>query len=169
LGKERKEIGLEPIVVQTYKFDGVEHRRWRARVVKYERPLLILEAAFEEDIQHDLLGTIAGGTLSTEYYWLNRWYNVFRFCEPDQKLKSFYCNINLPPTFDGEVLSYVDLDIDVLVQPDFSYQVLDLEDFEKHSELYSYTREVREKAQQALGELIHLIEAREFPFTTPPE
>jgi Uncharacterized domain/protein associated with RNAses G and E len=147
----------------------VQHRRWPARVVTYEFPLLILEAAFEEDIQHDLLGTIGCGTLSTEYYWLNRWYNVFRFCEPDKTLKSFYCNINLPPTFDGEVLSYVDLDIDVLVQPDFSYRVLDLEDFERHSQLYSYTRDVRENAQVALRELTQLIEAREFPFTTPTE
>jgi protein associated with RNAse G/E len=166
LGKERKEIGLEPIVVQTYKFDGVEHRRWLARLVKYEFPLLILEAAFEEAIEHDLLGTIASGTLSTEYYWLNRWYNVFRFREPDETLRSFYCNINLPPTFDGKVLSYVDLDIDVLVQPDFSYQVLDLEDFERHSQLYSYPDEVRANAQCALQELTKLIEAREFPFRT---
>ena len=124
----------------------------------------MLEAAFEENIEHDLLGTIASGTLSTEFYWLDRWYNVFRFCDPDNTLKSFYCNINLPPTFDGEVLRYIDLDIDVLVQPDFSYQVLDLEDFERHSQLYSYPQDVRDKADNALRELIRLIETRDFPF-----
>ncbi|HSB29581.1 MAG TPA: DUF402 domain-containing protein [Pyrinomonadaceae bacterium] len=152
------------IIVQTYKYDGAEHRQWPARISKFDSPLLVLEAAFDQDIQHDLLGTIASGTLSTEFYWLDRWYNIFRFCEPDQRLKSFYCNINAPPSFNGEILSYVDLDIDVLVQPDLSYQVLDLEDFKRNSQLYSYPAQVRENVQRALRELIGLIETREFPF-----
>jgi protein associated with RNAse G/E len=137
-------------------------------VLKYEFPLLVLEAVFDEKIEHDLLGTIESGTLSTEYYWLDRWYNVFRFCDSNHSLKSFYCNINAPPIFDGEILSYVDLDIDVLVQPNFSYQVLDLEDFEKHSRLYSYPDDVLENAKRALSELIHLIETRAFPFSPEP-
>jgi len=170
LGEEWKEIGrihkLKQIVVRTFKYDGVEHRRWPARILSFEFPLLVLEGAFEEDIEHDLLGTIASGTLSTEYYWLDRWYNVFRFCDPDNSLKSFYCNINVPPRFNGEVLSYVDLDIDVLVQPDFSYRVLDLEDFDRNSQLYSYPDHVRENAQRALVEITQLIEARAFPFTS---
>jgi protein associated with RNAse G/E len=112
-----------------------------------------------------LLGTIASGTLSTEFYWLNRWYNVFRFSDPGSKLKSFYCNVNSPPSFDGNVLSYIDLDIDVLVQPDFSYQVLDLEDFENHARLYSYPTEVRENVRLALNELIRMVENRAFPFS----
>ena len=143
----------------------MEHRRWPATLLSFEFPLLVLEGTFAEDIDHDLLGKIASGTLSTEFYWLDRWYNVFRFCDPDKTLKSFYCNINVPPTFNGEVLRYIDLDIDVLVQPNFSYQVLDLEDFDMNSQLYSYPDSVRENAHQALMELTHLIETRAFPFT----
>jgi uncharacterized protein len=142
----------------------VEHRRWPARVIAFEAPLIVLEGSFEEDVEHDLLGSIAAGTLSTEFYWLDRWYNVFCFWNPDNRLKCFYCNINAPPTFDGDILSYVDLDIDVLVQPDFSYQVLDLEEFEKHSRLYSYPDDVRKNAYNAVEELTCLIEARDFPF-----
>ena len=152
------------ILVRTHKYDGTEHRRWHAEVIRYESPLIVLDARFDRDIQHDLLGTIASGTLSTEFYWLDRWYNVFRFAEPDRSLKSFYCNINMPPVFDGEVLSYVDLDIDVLVEPDFSYRVLDLEDFEANAELYSYPADIRDNAQRALDDLLKLVESRAFPF-----
>ena len=113
------------------KYDGHEHRRWHARIANSDGSLLVLDAVFEEEIQHDLLGTISRGTHSTEYYWLDRWYNVFRFSDPDGKLKSFYCNVNAPPQFDGRVLSYIDLDIDVLVAPDLTYRILDLDDFEK--------------------------------------
>jgi uncharacterized protein len=152
------------IVVQVRKYDGVEHRRWLAVLVEQTGPLLVLDAVFDEEIEHDLLGTIARGTISTEYYWLDRWYNVFRFGARDGMLQNFYCNISVPPSFDGRVLSYVDLDIDVLVKPDYSYQVLDREDFADNALRYGYPVEVREKAHAALAELIGLIESRSFPF-----
>lgn len=142
------------VVVRVYKFDGREHRTWRARLAEQAGSLIVLDAVFPEEVEHDLLGKIASGTVSKEYYWLDRWYNVFRFGG------RFYCNVSQPPRFDGSILTYVDLDVDVLVEPDFSYRILDLEDFE----IYPYPAEVRQKARQALEELISLIEARIFPF-----
>ena len=152
------------IIVSVHKYDGREHRRWPARVAKTDGPLLVLDAVFNEEIQHDLLGTIASGTISTEYYWLDRWYNVFRFSDPDQKLKNFYCNINVPPRFDGRTLSYIDLDIDVLVDPDLTYKILDEDDFEANAKHYPYPEEVQAQAGAALAELIRLIESKSFPF-----
>lgn len=152
------------IEVQVLKYDGTEHRRWQAYLIERDGPLLVLDAVFDQEIEHDLLGTIASGTISTEYYWLDRWYNVFRFSDRGGALKSFYCNVNMPPSFDGPVLSYVDLDIDVLVKPDFSYQVLDLEDFDENARAYGYPSDVRENAHAALAELVRLIETRSFPF-----
>ena len=146
------------------KYDGSEHRRWPARIAKLEGPLLVLDAVFEEEVQHDLLGTIALGTISTEFYWLDRWYNVFRFSDPAGQLQNFYCNVNQPPNFDDSVLSYIDLDIDVLVAPDLTYKVLDLEDFEANAERYAYPDEIRAGAHQALAELVGMIEAKAFPF-----
>jgi protein associated with RNAse G/E len=144
----------DEIVVRVYKYDGREHRTWRARLAKQAGPLVVLDAVFAEEVEHDLLGRIASGTISKEFYWLDRWYNVFRFSD------RFYCNVAEPPRFDGSTLTYVDLDIDILVEQDFSYQILDLEDFES----YPYPAEVKQKARQAIAELISLVEARSFPF-----
>ena len=99
-----------------------------------------------------------------EYYWLDRWYNIFRFGDAIGGLQRFYCNVNQPPRFDGRVLSYVDLDIDVLVERDFSYQVLDLEDFLTNARRYGYPKEVQANARRALDELVEMIKARMFPF-----
>lgn len=126
--------------------------------------LLVLDAEFDEHIEHESLGTIPVGTISTEYYWRDRWYNVFRFAGPDRKLKKFYCNINMPPHFDGETLSYIDLDIDVLVEPDWSFSILDIDDFESNAKLYNYPIEIQQRARQAVVELMALIEKRAFPF-----
>ena len=157
-------MGESDILVSVRKYDGREHRRWPARIARIEGPLLVLDAVFDEEIEHDLLGTISSGTISTEYYWLDRWYNVFRFSDPDRGLKNFYCNVNQPPSFDGRVLSYIDLDIDVFVAPDLTYKILDLDDFEANARVYAYPEDVQANAHRALKELTELIEARAFPF-----
>ena len=157
------EIG-DAILVSVLKYDGSEYRRWPARIAKSVGPLIVLDAVFAEEVEHDLLGTITSGTISTEYYWLDRWYNVFRFSDSEQVLQKFYCNINVPPQFDGRVLSYVDLDVDVLVEPDLTYRILDEDDFEQNAKRYAYPEEIRANARRALAELIGLIESRSFPF-----
>jgi len=126
--------------------------------------LLVLEGKFDADIEHDLLGTIVSGTRSLEYYWLDRWYNVFRFSRPNGELRNYYCNVNVPPSFNGGILSYVDLDLDILVAPNFSVQILDAKDFERNAEIYGYDDEIRANAQRALEELVAMIERRSFPF-----
>jgi protein associated with RNAse G/E len=155
----------KPILVRACKYDGSEHRSWPAQILRQEGSLVVLDAKFSDEVVHDLLGTIASGTQSLEYYWLDRWYNIFRFAQPDGALRNYYCNVNVPAKFDGEILSYVDLDLDILVDPDFSYRVLDVEDFEANARIYGYTEEVKANAKHALDELVKMIETRAFPFS----
>ncbi|HVG30350.1 MAG TPA: DUF402 domain-containing protein [Pyrinomonadaceae bacterium] len=153
-----------PLIVRSLKYDGRVHREWRARLAGGAGSLVVVEGVFESEVRHPLLGTVAVGTLSTEYYWTDRWYSVFRFREPGGGLRNYYCNVNCPAEFDGRLLSFVDLDIDVLVAPDFSYRVLDEDEFEAHAALYEYPPRVREQAGRALSELIEMIGNRRFPF-----
>jgi protein associated with RNAse G/E len=152
------------LIVRVMKFDRREHRRWRASLLRREGPLLVLDARFAEEVRHSQLGLIERGTASIEYYWLDRWYNVFRFLEPDGSLRNFYCNVNLPPEFDGFTLTYVDLDIDIIVRPDFSYEILDRDEFEQNAERFRYPVPVIDGAERALLELRSMIESRRFPF-----
>ena len=70
----------------------------------------------------------------------------------------------MPPSLKGNELIYIDLDIDILVQPDFNYQILDLEEFEANAKRYGYSEEEKERAHAAVNEVIALIAARKFPF-----
>ena len=152
------------ITVRVLKHDGAEYRRWNARLARREGSLMVLDAEFEFDVQHHLLGDIRRGTRTIEYYWLDRWYNVFRFRKADGSTRLYYCNVSMPPKLADEVLTYIDLDIDILVQPDLSYQVLDLEEFAANAARYGYAAETKRQADAAVDELISLIQKREFPF-----
>ena len=155
----------DQITVRVLKYDGAEYRRWDASLARQDGTLIVLDAAFVEEVDHDLLGNISRGTRTIEYYWLDRWYNAFRFLESDGTTKLFYCNINMPPALRGGVLSYIDLDVDILVQPDFSYQVLDLEEFAANALRYGYPQQVKSQVRAAIDELVSMIEARQFPFS----
>ena len=155
----------KPIVtINSRKFDGKIHRSWQAKLIEQKNSLLTFIGVFEKEINHAHLGVIGRGTVSYEFYWLNRCYNVFRFHEPSGKFRNFYCNINLPPKFENNVLDYIDLDLDLLVWQDFSFQILDSEEFKKNVIKFSYPNSIRQKVEKNLTELIHLIENRKFPF-----
>ena len=124
----------------------------------------MLDAEFDYDVQHDLLGAIPSGSRTIEYYWLNRWYNIFRFMKDENVTRLYYCNINMPPSLEDNVLTYVDLDIDILVQPDFSYEILDLDEFEENARRYGYSEEVKSQARAAVPELVSMIVTHQFPF-----
>jgi len=156
--------GKKIITINSRKFDGKLHRSWQAELLAKNNILLEFVGEFEEEVTHSQLGVIRRGTISFEFYWLKRWYNVFRFHEPDGTLRNFYCNVNTLPKFNNGILDYIDLDVDIVVWKDFSHQILDVEEFEANSRKYNYPNAVREKVRDNLNELISMIDNRVFPF-----
>jgi uncharacterized protein len=154
----------DPITVGVLKYDRSSYRHWQAQLREIRDQLLILDAEFDAEVRHDSLGTIPKGTRTIEYYWLDRWYNIFQFLHNDGRPRLFYCNINMPPALEDSVLTYVDLDIDILVNADLSYRVLDLDEFEANAQFYGYSDEAKQQAQSAVDELKEMIEGRQFPF-----
>lgn len=154
----------ELTVINSRKFDGKIHKTWRAELIEQKESLLTFVGEFEKEIKHSHLGVIRRGTISYEFYWLDDWFSIFRFHEPDGSLRNFYCNINMPPTFENNVLDYVDLDIDVLVWKDFSIEILDEDEFAENAEKYNYSAEIKSKAKESLEKILRLAENRKFPF-----
>jgi protein associated with RNAse G/E len=155
------------VIINARKFDGALYRSWSGDLVEKDKNLLVFFGVFENEVKHTDLGIIRPGTISYEFYWLDRWYNIFRFHEPDGAFRNFYCNINLPPQFADGVLDYIDLDIDVLISKEFSIKVLDTDEYEQNSQKFQYPQAIKEGVQRALSELLDLAESRQFPFDFP--
>lgn len=158
--------GRNLVTINARKFDGSIHRSWVAELVRVDGPMIELVGVFNNEFSHPDLGVIRRGTVSYEYYWLDRWYNVFRFHEPDGNFRNFYCNVNVPPVFDGSVLDYVDLDLDLLIGADRRITVLDSDEFAENSARFNYGDDVRRSATDALAELQRLAGLGHFPFST---
>jgi hypothetical protein len=98
-----------------------------------------------------------------EHFFADRWYNIFEIHSVhDDHLKGWYCNIVKPAAFGAESIEQVDLALDLWINPDGSYRVLDREEFEA----LELDRATRLRAQQAVSELIYLLHHHAAPFTT---
>jgi protein associated with RNAse G/E len=155
----------EQITINSRNFKGEIKRSWKADFIERHDSLLTFVGVFEFEVTHSKLGVIRPGTVSYEYYWLDRWYNVFKFHEPDGELRNYYCNLNLPPNLENNVLDYVDLEIDVLVSKNFEIEILDLDEFDANAQLFGYPSELVQKTFKTLDELLKVIETRSFPFS----
>ncbi|MCB1022748.1 MAG: DUF402 domain-containing protein [Acidobacteria bacterium] len=157
-------MNTNPVTINARKYDKSIHRSWKADLIETKDTLLTFVGKFDKEVVHPDLGTILAGTISYEYYWLDRWYNIFRFHHPNGDFRNFYCNINMPPTFENGVLDYVDLEIDLLVESDASIKILDEDEFELGVAAYGYSTDTIRNAKISLKSVIEMIENRVFPF-----
>jgi protein associated with RNAse G/E len=151
------------ITVNSRRFDGTIRKTWQCELLEQRGSLLIAVGEFDTDIEHADLGHIKKGTISHEYYWLDRWYNIFRFHEPSGEFRNFYCNVGAPAQFENGVLDYVDLDIDVLIDANSKLTVLDREDYERSIVTFGYPAEVQANVERSLNELLEVFEKKEMP------
>lgn len=152
------------ITVHAKKYDGRVRKKWSGGLVRNTDGVIVLIAKFEKAVEHNDLGVIEAGTVSFEHFWLDRWYNVFRFHRPGGDLLAYYTNIAMPAVIENDALCYVDLDIDVILWPDGGVEVLDRDDFEENSVKFGYAEGDKQAVEAALDEVLSLIDRREFPF-----
>jgi protein associated with RNAse G/E len=87
-----------------------------------------------------------------QLYWPDRWYTLSAFYE-GRSLIHTYAMIIQPATIQENHLTYIDLDLSLLVEPDFSHEVLTQAEFEQLSETLNYSEETRIGALLALNML----------------
>lgn len=100
-----------------------------------------------------------------EYYYADRWFNIFDISTPDGRRKGWYCNIARPAHIFNDHIEQVDLLLDVWVNPEGKPLILDEDEFASDTTL---SDEQRNSAKQALQDLLQLIAARKEPFSQIP-
>ncbi|MBK9165645.1 MAG: DUF402 domain-containing protein [Acidobacteria bacterium] len=153
------------IEVVSLEWDRNVRRRWLCELIKAENVLIELKGEFDRDVEHPSLGLIEKGTVSAEYFWLDRPYNIFAFTRPDGNFRNWYCNVSLLPQFEGSTLSFVDLELDVLIWPGQAPLVLDRDDLEVLSKRLDTTGTMKVLAEDGLANLLQHIEFKHYPFS----
>lgn len=97
----------------------------------------------------------------TEYYYTDRWYNIFDVISASGDRKGWYCNVAQPAVIFADRIEQVDLLLDVWIDRQGVPLVLDEDEFEVDTTM---SEEQRVGARQGLRDLLQAIAAREEPF-----
>jgi len=107
--------------------------------------------------------TFEPGDHFVEYFYTDRWFNIFAVSTAQGQLKGWYCNVAAPALISTERIEQIDLYLDVWVSPDGQTLLLDEDEFTS-DETLSETQ--RNGALQGLDQLLLLIGSRQAPFQT---
>ena len=128
-----------------YEYEGDELHR--------DENSITLEALFTRADMPFMNVIFKRGDRFVEHYNSDRWYNIFAiFDRDDGKIKGWYCNIGKPAVFEEDVISYVDLALDLWVSVNGEQFVLDEDEFEA----LGLNPELRSSALNGLEDLKNL-------------
>ena len=101
------------------------------------------------------------GDRFVEYYYSNKWFNIFAITTSGGERKGWYCNVAEPALIDDDDIQQVDLLLDVWVDTRGKPLILDEDEFEADTTL---TDDQRRGARQGLHDLLQMIAAQTEPF-----
>jgi len=118
------------------------------------------EALFTRDDMPFMDVVFKKGDRFVEYYYFDRWYNIFAIYDRDDgQVKGWYCNVGMPAVSEDGVVSYVDLALDLWVSADGKQTVLDEDEFAD----LKLSHELSTGALQGLEELQRLFKNNRPP------
>jgi protein associated with RNAse G/E len=78
------------------------------------------------------------------------------FFESDRKIRNLYFNVCRPPRISPSSVDFVDLDIDIVIWPDGSFETLDIDEFQANSTRFSYPHDLESEIRKAVMEITSL-------------
>ena len=126
----------------TYLYEG--------KMLSRDEHSITLEALFDRADMPFVDTVFRTGDRFIEYYYNDRWYNIFEVHDrDDERIKGWYCNVCSPASFEDGIVSYVDLALDLWVSSDGQQTVLDEDEFEA----LNLDQELKAGALQGLQDL----------------
>lgn len=141
------------IKVQKKNPEGKVKHEYEGVILQRDERSIIVEALFDRADMPFMDVVFKKGDRFVEYYYSDRWYNIFVIHDrDDEQVKGWYCNIGLPAVFEDGLVSYVDLALDLWVSVGGEQTLLDEDEFES----LQLSKEWRNGALNGLKELKNL-------------
>jgi len=139
---------------------GEIKHEYEGEVLSRDKHSIVLEAYFDRADMPFMDVVFKNGDRFVEYYFSNRWYNIFAIHDrEDGNVKGWYCNVGMPAVFENGIVSYVDLALDLWVSTSGEQTVLDEAEFEA----LNLNDELRSQALHGLAELKELFRNNKPP------
>ena len=151
---------MELVTVCKLDHAGRQVTAYPGRVLRRDDRAIVLRTGWDRAPLDLGFVVLEPGDRWTEYFYDDRWYNIFEICASDGRLKGWYCNVTRPARIGGREVVAEDLALDLWVAPDGEMLVLDEDEFAA----LPLPPPERDAAQSALVELQAMVTRRAKPF-----
>jgi len=138
------------------------HRCWKDNIVLHSNENIVI-GANDQTIVEESKGKQWRTTEPGIFYFDRRfWFNIIVVMREEDYY--YYCNLSSPFTYKNKKIQYIDYDIDIVVQPDYSYEIVDQEEYEENKKKLDYPSSVHLSIQKDLAVLENWINKNVDPF-----
>lgn len=150
------------VQIESLKADKQRHRLWKENFLLYQDEGRLIGYNHNTVVEQWDGKVVTTYQPALFYFEKDAWFNVVYIM--DQNLPFFYCNLSSPMTFDGQLIQYIDYDIDIVVKKDYSFEIMDEDEFSRHKNKYHYDEAVVKNIQMTKEALIKRVKKRQTPF-----
>jgi protein associated with RNAse G/E len=97
-------------------------------------------------------------------FWPDRHYNAEVFWTSEWHFRGYYLNLALPHTWDGQLCSYVDLELDVCRFEGEAIKILDQDEYDAMRSQHSFPEDLELEVQRSVQQARQLLEREIYPF-----
>jgi len=150
------------LTIHCYKHNGKMHRTWDEAVVLDITDDVLVCANYKTKVTESDGRCHRTAEPAIIFFYKKRWFNII--AQLKKKGLYYYCNIATPYLIDGNIIKYIDYDLDLRVFPDWGYRVLDKNEYKYHRSLMKYPDELDLILNRELNDLIRMEKACEGAF-----
>jgi hypothetical protein len=143
---------------------GNELARYTGDLLERTGPIIKIATIFEWNVDAGPGVHFRRGDRLTEWFYADRWYNVFVLRSDGGALKGWYCNLARPARFDEDVITQEDLALDLFIFPDGRAILLDADEYTA----LNLPPDERVAVRGAVRDVLERAKRRELPFEWLP-
>jgi uncharacterized protein len=144
---------------------GTEKIRYYGKILERLKNGIVIEAAWtlpDRDLGYTRFET---GDQFVEYYYTDRWFNIFAIANREEIRKGWYCNITEPAHISTDTITQIDLFLDVWINPAGEALLLDKDEFDTATTM---NERQRIGARQGVQALLQMLKTRQEVFASIP-
>lgn len=152
----------ELIYIQSFKHDGSLHRTWAKGYVMEANERRIVCVTNKTWVSESDGRKWVTREPAICFFYPDKWFNVISMIRKSGIF--YYCNIASPSIYDGESLKNIDYDLDVKVNPQMVWSILDEDEYEEHGIQMHYSEKLKKAIEKGLDQVLDLVNEKKSPF-----
>lgn len=152
----------DKLTIHCYKHNGILHRVCEEATILEITEEKLVCANDKTKITENDGRSYNTNELAILIFYKKNWFNII--AQLKQQGLFYYCNVASPYIIDGNIIKYIDYDLDLRVFPDGGFRILDRNEYKYHKRIMKYNNDLDKIIKAELQKLIVLKKEEKAPF-----